>query len=90
MPNQFSKYRDDELPDIAGEGSGVEMIGRLKMALEQSSKESAIFSRRMFWLSVVLGFLTLVQAIAAAPTIVGWFHPSPSADTSRSQPRSPQ
>jgi hypothetical protein len=74
MPNQFSEKRDDELPDIAGEGAGVEMMRRLKVALEQSSEKSAIYSRRMFWLTVVLGLLTLVQAIAAVPIIVDWFH----------------
>ena len=72
MPNQFSEMRDDELPDIAGEGAGVEMNRRLKVALEKSSKENAIFSRRMFWLTVILGVLTLVQAIAAVPIIIAW------------------
>lgn len=74
MPNQFSEKRDDELPGIAGEGAGVEMMRRLKVALEKSSKESAIYSNRMWWLTVIVGVLTLVQAIAAVPIIAGWFH----------------
>ena len=74
MPNQFSQKLDDELPDIAGEGAGVEMSRRLKVALEKSSKESAIYSSRMFWLSIILGILTLVQAIAAVKTIIDWLH----------------
>jgi hypothetical protein len=47
---------------------------RLRVAIEQSSAKSDVYSRRMFWLTVILTVLTVVQAIAAIPIIKAWIH----------------
>ena len=78
MTNEWMKQSDDDLARIAqdglqGQGAPVEAMRRLRVAIEKSNVESGIYSRRMFWLSIILGFLTLVQAIAAVPTITAWF-----------------
>ena len=78
MANEWMKQSDDDLARIAqdglqGQGAPVEAMRRLRVAIEKSNVESGIYSRRMFWLSVILGFLTLVQSIAAVSTIAAWF-----------------
>jgi hypothetical protein len=69
---------DDQLADIAqqglqGQGAPVEAMRRLRVALEQLSGKSDTYSRRMWWLTIILTVLTLVQAIAAIPVIKAWF-----------------
>jgi hypothetical protein len=78
MSNTIQDLPDDQLVEVArndlqGSGPIVEAMRRLRVAIEKSNVESGIYSRRMFWLSIILGFLTLVQAIAAVPTITAWF-----------------
>jgi hypothetical protein len=46
---------------------------RLRVAIEQLSAKSDTYSRRMWWLTIILTVLTLVQAIAAIPVIKAWF-----------------
>ena len=78
LPDTIQDLPDDQLVEVArndlqGSGPIVEAMRRLRVAIEKSNVESGIYSRRMFWLSIILGFLTLVQAIAAVPTITAWF-----------------
>ena len=76
MPDRIQDLTDDRLGEVArndmGSESAVEAMRRLRVAIEKSSVESAIYSRRMFWLSIILFVLTLIQAIAAIPTIMEW------------------
>ena len=78
VPERIQDLPDDRLDEVArsdiqGSGPVVEAMRRLRVAIEKSNVESASYSRRMFWLSIILGLLTLVQAIAAVPTIMAWF-----------------
>jgi hypothetical protein len=57
-----------------GQGAPVEAMRRLRVAIEQSSAKSDVYSRRMFWLTVILTVLTVVQVIAAIPIIKAWFY----------------
>jgi hypothetical protein len=77
MTDEWRKLSDEELARIAqdglqGQGAPVEAMRRLRVAMETSS-------RQMFWLTIVLVFLTLVQVVAAVPAIVAlvkpWFNP---------------
>lgn len=77
MANEWTELTDDKLARIAqdglqGQGAPVEAMRRLRVAIEQSSAKSDIYSRRMFWLNVILAVLTLVQAIAVIPQIKAW------------------
>ena len=77
MPNEWMDLSDEKLAAIAqqglqGQGAPVEAMRRLRVAIEKSSAKSDIYSRRMWWLTIVLAVLTLVQAIAAIPVIKVW------------------
>jgi hypothetical protein len=74
MPNEWPNLTDDKLADIAqegitGQGAPVEAMRCLRVAIEQSSAKSDTYSRRMFWLNIILAVLTLVQAIAVGPAV---------------------
>jgi hypothetical protein len=58
---------------LQGQGAPVEAMRRLRVAIEQLSAKSDTYSRRMWWLTIILTVLTLVQAIAAIPVIKAWF-----------------
>ena len=78
MANEWTELTDDRLAAIAqqglqGQGAPVEAMRRLRVAIEQSSAKSDTYSRRMFWLNIILAVLTFVQAIAAIPVIKAWF-----------------
>jgi hypothetical protein len=82
MSGEWRALSDEKLARIArdglqGQGAPVEAMRRLRVALETASRKSDIYSRRMWWLTIVLAALTLVQAIAVLPTIVSlvrsWF-----------------
>jgi hypothetical protein len=65
---------DDELAQVAqdglqGQGAPVEAMRRLRDVIDQSSKQNDTYSRRMLWLTIVLTVLTIVQVIAAIPSI---------------------
>jgi hypothetical protein len=47
---------------------------RLRVAIEQSGAESDTYSRRMFYLNIIVTALTLAQAIAVVPVIRAWFN----------------
>lgn len=69
VPNK--DWTDDELAAEAqtgtrGQGAVVEAMRRLR-------ESNDTYSQRMFWLTIVLTLLTLVQAIAVVPVIKGWF-----------------
>jgi hypothetical protein len=79
MTNEWSELTDEKLARIAqeglqGQGAPVEAMRRLRVAIEQSSAKSDVYSRRMFWLTVILTVLTVVQVIAAIPIIKAWSH----------------
>ncbi len=79
MTNEWSELTDEKLARIAqeglqGQGAPVEAMRRLRVAIEQSSAKSDVYSRRMFWLTVILTVLTVVQVIAAVPIIKAWIH----------------
>jgi hypothetical protein len=74
----WKDWTDDELANAAqqgltGQGAPVEAMRRLRTTIETFSKSSDRYSRRMFWLTIVLLVLTLVQAAAVVPIIRGWF-----------------
>jgi hypothetical protein len=75
LPNEWSERTDDELAHIAqdgmqGQGAPVEAMRRLRVAIEKSSAQSDIYSRRMFWLTIILTVMTFVQVIAVIPVII--------------------
>jgi hypothetical protein len=72
--NEWKDLPDDELARIAqdgmqGQGAPVEAMRRLRIVIENSSAQSDIYSRRMYFLTIVLTALTVVQVIAAIPAI---------------------
>jgi hypothetical protein len=74
----WRNWTDDELAAAAdtglrGQGAAVEALRRLRDRLDLFSASSDKYSRRMFWLNIILAVLTLVQAIAVVPVIKGWF-----------------
>jgi len=74
MANKWTNLSEEELArvaqdDLQGQGAPVEAMRRLRVAIESASAKSDTYSRRMFWLTVVLTILTIVQVIAVAPTI---------------------
>lgn len=82
MTNEWTELSDEKLSRIAqdglqAQGAPVEAMRRLRLAIEAASAKSDTYSRRMLWLTVVLTILTIVQVIAAMPTIVSavksWF-----------------
>jgi hypothetical protein len=82
MSDEWQALSDEKLARIAqdglqGQGAPVEAMRRLRVALETASHKSDTYSRRMFWLTIVLAVLTLVQVIAVLPTIISvvrlWF-----------------
>jgi len=79
MTNEWTELTDEKLARIAqdglqGQGAPVEAMRRLRVAIEQSSAKSDVYSRRMFWLTVILTVLTVVQVIAAIPIIKAWIY----------------
>jgi hypothetical protein len=62
MSNTIQDLPDDQLVEVArndlqGSGPIVEAMRRLRVAIEKSNVESGIYSRRMFWLSIILGMV---------------------------------
>ncbi len=79
MTNEWTELTDEKLARIAqdglqGQGAPVEAMRRLRVAIEQSSAKSDIYSRRMLWPNIILTVLTVVQVIAAILTIKGWIY----------------
>lgn len=69
---------DDELIDrgeqgLRGQGASIEAMRRLRVAVEDSSGKSDTYSRRMFCLTIILAILTLIQVLAAVPSIEDWY-----------------
>jgi hypothetical protein len=80
MSEEWRALSDEKLAriaqdDLQGQGASVEAMRRLRVAIETASSKSDTYSRRMWWLTIVLAVLTLVQAIAVVPTIVSWVTP---------------
>jgi hypothetical protein len=82
MSDEWRALSDEKLARIAqdglqGQGAPVEAMRRLRVALETASRKGDTYSRRMWWLTIVLAALTLVQAIAVLPTVISvvrsWF-----------------
>ena len=58
MTNEWANLPDDKLAKIAqdglqGQGAPVEAMRRLTVAIEQASAQNDIYSRRMYWLTVI-------------------------------------
>ena len=82
MTNEWANLPDDKLAKIAQDGlqrqgAPVEAMRRLRIAIEQASAKSDTYSRRMFWLTVVLAVMTAVQVVAAIPGIEAWLRSKP-------------
>jgi hypothetical protein len=78
MTNPWTDLPDDQLAKIAqdglqGQGAPVEAMRRLRIAIERASSESDKYSRRMYWLTVVVTLLTLIQVAALLPAIWDWW-----------------
>jgi hypothetical protein len=78
MTSPWTDLPDDQLAKIAqdglqGQGAPVEAMRRLRIAIERASAESDKYSRRMYWLTVVVTLLTLVQVAALLPPIWDWW-----------------
>ena len=82
MTDEWSILTDEQLAEVAhrdlqGRGAWVEAMRRLRIAIENLSVSSNNSARQMRrWIrrwTVVVAFLTLVQAIAAAATIMATF-----------------
>jgi hypothetical protein len=58
---------------MRGQGAIVEAMQELRDALNKAARSSDKYSQAMLWLTVVIGLLTLVQAIAAFDVIKHWF-----------------
>jgi len=74
----WPEWNDEELANeaqigIRGQGAVVESTRRLRAQLEAAGESSDVYSRRMWWLNIILAFLTLVQVIAVVPVIASWF-----------------
>lgn len=54
---------------MQGGGAHVEAMRRVVLAVKRFSESSDTYSRRMWWLSIVIGFFALVQAAAAVKSI---------------------
>jgi hypothetical protein len=80
MTDEWRQLSDEKLARVAqdglqGQGAPVEAMRRLRAAIEKSSTKSDIYSRRMFYLTVILTILTIVQVIAAVPAFVAVIKP---------------
>jgi hypothetical protein len=82
MSDEWRALSDEKLARIAqdglqGQGAPVEAMRRLRVALETASRKGDTYSQRMWWLTIVLAALTLVQPIAVLPTVISvvrsWF-----------------
>jgi hypothetical protein len=74
LPNEWTDLTDEKLAHIAqegmqGQGAPVEAMRRLRVTIEKSSAQSDTYSRRIYFLTIVLTVLTVVQVIAAIPAI---------------------
>jgi hypothetical protein len=77
MSDEWTRLSDEQLAKIAqdgmqGQGAPVEAMRRLKAALERAGQSSDRYSRRMFWLTVIITILTAIQAISAIDVIWRW------------------
>jgi hypothetical protein len=77
--DEWSRLSDQQLTKVAqeglqGQGAPVEAMRRLRTALERAGESSDRYSRRMFWLTVIVTMLTAVQAISAIDVIRHWFN----------------
>jgi hypothetical protein len=78
MSDEWSRLSDQQLAKIAQDGlqeqgAPVEAMRRLRLALESAGQSSDRYSRRMFWLTVIIAVLTAIQAISAIDVIKNWF-----------------
>jgi hypothetical protein len=73
-PQDFQKATDPELVIEAqtgtrGQGANVEMMRRLRNAIERFDASTTRYSKILMWLTIIIGLLTAGQfSPAAAPT----------------------
>lgn len=75
--NQISKLSWDKLvvdaqDGMRGGGAHVEAMRRVVLSVNRFSDSSDKYSRRMWWLTIAIGFLAVVQTIPALKTIKEW------------------
>ena len=78
VTDEWRALTDEQLAEVAhrdlqGQGAPVEAMRRLRIALENLSVSSDNYARQMRRWTIVVVFLTLVQAIAAAAVIIAAF-----------------
>jgi hypothetical protein len=66
-----SDWSDREL--VAAAEQGLHGSGALVESMSRLRTSNDTYSRRMFWLTVVLLLLTIVQVL---PVVKGWFSPA--------------
>ena len=62
--DRIAQLADEAQAGMRGQGAIVEAMHRLTVRLDAFSKSSDRYSSRMFWLSMILLVLTMVQAAA--------------------------
>ena len=70
----FSKRTDEELVceannGLQGQGANIEMLRRLRTAIENADKTAASLNRRLLWYTIAIFGLTLVQVIIAGGSL---------------------
>src|SRR5215217_944421 len=61
---------------LKGQGAVTETMFRLQQSIDQASGANDTTARQMWWLTVVIGFLTLVQAVAAIVQVIAIIKPT--------------
>jgi hypothetical protein len=75
--DEWSRLSDQQLAkvakdDLQGQGAPVEAMRRLRTALEKASESNDRYSRKMFWLTLIITLLTAVQLIGAIDIVRHW------------------
>ena len=67
--HDWKQLADEAQAGLTGQGAVVEAMHRLTDRFDAFSASSDRYSKRMYWLNIILLFLTVVQA---AGVITGW------------------
>jgi hypothetical protein len=70
VENMQKQWTDDRLTaeaesGLRGQGALVEAMRRLRESVDRFSTSSDTYARRMLWLTIAIGILTLVQVVVA-------------------------
>jgi hypothetical protein len=80
MSNPSKDSTEDELTaeadaGLRGQGALVEAIHRLKHSINAFSASSDQYSRRMWWLTIILAVLAFIQAISPVIQVIKLLSP---------------